>query len=163
MKTPEQFTTRQFIEELARLEFPDPSGVVLNHSAALATWGKIPAKEVGDIDAAISWENTQYLRRKVGWNVTRKIVGYRDNGAPIQLIITQDDDQRFDLHRWDFSAKRWQETGQGRIYIPEMQFGGTQDAETSIYVASESHVIETMTDTGRPKDAERLRRMHTAD
>lgn len=156
------FADRTVIDEVAKLKLPDPEGVMINHGAALAIRGAISLSEIHDVDAAISYENMKALRLRVGWAVVRKTVAYGANQKPIQLIVTQDDQERYDFHRWDFSTVRYKNTGRGRIGIAQMQQDGTQDPETGIWVASLEHVIETMTDTGREKDERRLELLRTS-
>ena len=149
-------TTRHFdhpiLAEITQLGLPDHDNIVVNHSAALAIWGVDIGREPNDIDMATSLKNIRHLRQKLGWEVIRQVAGYHTDGTPVELLVTHDAENRFDVHRWDFSREQYEKTGRGRIYLPEQKDNSYRDVVTGIYVATPEYVLSTKRQTGRQKD-----------
>lgn len=147
------------LEEISQLAMPDHDNIVVNHSAALAIWGVAIGREPNDIDLASSLQNIRHLRQKFGWEVIRHVAGYSQDGTPIEVLVTHDKNNRFDVHRWDFSRERYNKTGRGRIYLPEQKEQSYRDVATGIYVATPEYVLMTKRDTGRQKDEQDVERI----
>lgn len=147
--------SRQFdhplIEEVHRLGMPDHDNIVINHSAALAIWGIPLGREPSDIDFATSLENIEYLREKLGWQVTQHVAGYQGEAA-FTGVFARDAHRRFDAHQFDFSRERYAQTGQGKIELVEQKTHSVRDETTGIYVATPEFVLMTKRETGRKKD-----------
>ncbi|GEM_PF-1336243 len=154
-----KFANRELIEEVAALGMPYPEEIVINHGAALVIRGIRPERENGDIDMATNLENNQYLEHELGFRAVRMLVGISKEGKERTVISRRDDKDRFDIHRWDFSMYRYNRTGKGRIYLPELGTMSDQDPETGIWVAKPELVALTKRETGRPQDEEDLRRI----
>ena len=151
----EQFDGR-LLAEIQALDLPHPEDFVLNHSGALAERGIIPIESVGDIDGSTSIENLRCLRQRIGWTIRRQIIGYRTDGHPITVVSTQDEDRRFDLHRWDFSMFDFNRTGNGKISLDAQKEFSDQDPVTRLYVASARYVERTNLEIDLPKKSARL-------
>lgn len=150
---------RELIDEVAALGMPFPEEVVINHGAALVVRGIRPEHEGGDIDMAASLENNLYIEEELGFRATRMLVGIASDGKERTVISRRDKDNRFDVHRWDFSMYRYNRTGKGRIYLPELGSMSDQDPETGIWVARPKLVALTKYESGREKDEEDIRRI----
>ena len=147
----------RLLSKINKLQLPDPEGVVLNSSGALAEWGVIPMDSVGDIDATISEENILALRERVGWYLGRKVVGEsRHTGRPIKIDVIYDEEHEFDFHRHNFSFFDYHRIGQGRHSLQMQIEHSTQDLRTGIFVATPEYVVRTKLETGRAKDTERI-------
>jgi len=154
-----KFANRQPIDEVAALGMPYPEEIVINHGAALVIHGIRPEHEDGDIDMATNLENNQYLEHELGFRAVRMLVGISRDGQERTVISRRDDKNRFDVHRWDFSMYRYNRTGKGRIYLPELGAMSDQDPDTGVWVAKPELVALTKRETGRKKDEEDLRRI----
>lgn len=154
-----KFANRQPIDEVAALGMPYPEEIVINHGSALAIRGIRPEHDDGDIDMATNLENNQYLEQELGFRAIRMLVGISKKGKERTVISRRDDKDRFDVHRWDFSMYRYNRTGKGRMYLPELGSMSDQDPETGIWVAKPELVALTKRETGRKKDQEDLRRI----
>lgn len=148
------FPNRQPIDEVAALGMPNPEGIVINHGAALVIHGIRAEHDDGDIDAAVDFDNIQYLENELGFRAVRMVVGISRRNQERTVISRRDDKDRFDFHRWDFSMHRYNQTGKGRLYLPELIDMSDQDDQTGIWVARPELVRLTKLATGRPKDAE---------
>ena len=145
------------LRKINELQLPDPEGVVLNSSGALAEWGVIPMESVGDIDATISNENIEALRERVGWILGKKVVGEsRHTGQPIEIDVIYDENRYFDFHRYNFSFFDYHRIGKGRHTLQMQIEHSTQDPGTGIFVATPEYVVRTKLETGRVKDADRI-------
>ena len=140
------------IDEVAALGMPYPEEVVINHGAALVIWGIRDERPTGDIDAATNLENNLYLEERLGFVALQMVVGTSRDGKERTVVSRRDEAGRFDIHRWDFSMYRYNRTGKGRIYLPELGANSAQDSQTGIWVAKPQFVRETMLETGRPQD-----------
>lgn len=147
-----RFPNRLIIDEVAALGMPSPEESVITHGGALVVWGIRPEHEDGDIDIATSLENNQFVERELGFRAMRMIVGIQADGSEQTVIARRDLKGRFDMHRWDFSPKRYQQTGKGRLYLPELYLRSIQDEHTGIWVALPELVRETKQGSGRAKD-----------
>ena len=147
-----KFVNRGPIDEMAALRLPFPEEVIINHGASLVVWGVRGERTDGDIDAATSLENNLYLEEKLGFTALQMLVGVSSDGKERTVVSRRDPDNRFDMHRWDFSMYRYNRTGKGRIYLPELGANSVQDSQTGIWVAKPQFVRETMLETGRPQD-----------
>lgn len=146
----------QLLGRIADLGLPHNDEFVLTGSGALAERGVIPIEEVGDIDGVTSHENMTYLRRKIGWSVIRRTVGYSQSGRRVRVMALADKAKEFDVFPWDFSIYDHHRTGNGRIQLPELIEFSDQDSVTGIWVARLDYIARTKQETGRPKDARRL-------
>lgn len=153
------FHHRAIIDEVAALGMPYPEEIVINHGAALVVRGIRPENEGGDIDAATNLENNQYLEDELGFRAVRLTVGVSADGIERTIISRRDSEGRFDIHRWDFSMQRYNQTGKGRIYLPELGAMSDQDDETGIWVARPELVLLTKQQTGREKDIQDIGRI----
>jgi hypothetical protein len=145
------------LKKISALQLPDPEGVVLNSSGALAEWGIIPMESVGDIDATISNENIEALRERVGWILGRKIVGEsRHTGLPIEIDVVFNQDHEFDFHRYNFSFFDYYRIGKGRHTLQMQIEHSIQDPRTGIFVTTPEYVVRTKLETGRDKDQKRI-------
>ncbi|MGB3945727.1 MAG: hypothetical protein WBK76_02705 [Candidatus Saccharimonadales bacterium] len=149
-----KFHDRGPIDEVAALGLPYPEEVVINHGSALVIWGIRSENAGGDIDAATNLENNLYLEQTLGFTALRMVVGVSQDGKERAVLSRRDSQMRFDMHRWDFSIHRWNRTGKGRIYLPELGSRSIQDEHTGIWVATPELVRETKLETGRTKDAD---------
>jgi hypothetical protein len=147
-----EFVNRGPIDEMAALGMPYPEEVVINHGAALVVWGVRNERPDGDIDAATNLENNLYLENELGFRAVQMVVGVSKDGKERTVVSRRDENGRFDIHRWEFSMYRYNRTGKGRIYLPELGANSVQDPETGIWVARPLLVRETMLETDRPKD-----------
>ncbi len=154
-----KFANRELIDEVAALGMPYPEEIVINHGAALVIRGIRPEHENGDIDMATNLENNLYLEHELGFRAVRMLVGISKEGKERTVISRRDDKDRFDVHRWDFSMYRYNRTGKGRMYLPELGTMSDQDPDTGIWVAKPELVALTKRETGRPQDEEDLRRI----
>jgi hypothetical protein len=152
----ERFDGR-LLSKISKLQLPDPEGVVLNSSGALAERRVIPMDSVGDIDATISEENILSLQERVGWYLGKKVVGAsRHTGRPLEITVIYDENKEFDFHRHGFSVFDYNRTGQGRHSLQTQIEFSDQDPATGIYVASIDYVVGTKLETNRVKDADRI-------
>ena len=126
------------IGEVVALNLPVQEEVIITDGAARVLNGMREEHEDGDIDLVTCLENVQYLRKELGWRAVRMLVGYSKDGEPREIVATRDAKERFDVHRWHFSMKRFNENGgkNGRIYLPELGKLSVQDTETGIWVAT---------------------------
>jgi hypothetical protein len=147
-----EFVNRVPIDEVAALGMPYPEEIVINHGAALVAWGVRGENPNGDIDMATNLENNLYLERKLGFKAIQMVVGVSKQGKERTVVSRRDSDERFDCHRWDFSMYRYNRTGKGRIYLPELGVLSVQDEQTGLWVATPSLVRLTKLETGREKD-----------
>lgn len=147
-----EFVNRGPIDEMAALGMPIPEEVIINHGAALVIWGIRNERPNGDIDAATNLENNVYLEEQLGFTALRMIVGVSGDGKERTVISRRDEKNRFDIHRWDFSMYRYNRTGKGRMYLPELGSMSVQDTKTGIWVATPEQVRLTKLETGRPQD-----------
>lgn len=154
-----RFHHRELIDEVAGLGMPHPEEIVINHGAALVIRGIRPEREDGDIDMATSLENNLFLEEQLGFRAVRMTVGVSRDGKERSVISRRDDKNRFDVHRWDFSMSRYNRTGKGRIYLPELGSMSEQDPRTGIWVARPGLVALTKRETGRKKDEQDLLRI----
>jgi hypothetical protein len=154
-----EFYNRSLIDEVAALEMPIPEEIVINHGAALVIRGIRPEHENGDIDMATNLENNQFLEHELGFRAVRMVVGISSAGKERTITARRDVDDRFDVHRWDFSMFRYNRTGKGRLYLPELGSMSDQDPETGIWVARPELVLLTKLETGRPQDEDDIRRI----
>ena len=145
------------LDKTAALGLPHKDDFVITHSAALAERGVIAIEEAHDIDGVTSPENMAYLQRQMGWRVTQRTVGYRQDRTPVGVMALSDANEEWDVYPWDFSDYDSQQTGNGRAQLDALKEVSTQDPVTMIWVARIEWVARTMRGTGRPKDAERLR------
>ena len=152
----DQFYNRAPIDEVAALGMPFPDEVIINHGAALVIWGVREERLTGDIDAATNLENNLYLEEKLGFTALRMVVGVSADGKERTVISRRDKDQRFDIHRWDFSMYEYNRTGQGRMYLTTLATMSVQDPKTGIWVLKPAGVRLTMLETGRPQDEEMI-------
>lgn len=139
------------LASVGELDLLRPNNFVINHSAALAVFGLLE-REPNDIDASSDLRNIRDLRRRLGFEIVRRIVGYREDGTPIEILSSTDAAGKFDIHRWDFSMKRWRETGKGRVYLHEQKEYAVQDPNSGLWVSTPEYVIETKEQTDRDKD-----------
>lgn len=146
------FPDRTPLDEIAALHLPYPQEVIINHGAALVARGIRLEHENGDIDVVTNLENNLYLESELGFRAVQMVVGTDSLGNDKTIISLRDDDNRFDVQRWDFSIHRHNHTGKGRIYLTELAAMSDQDPETGIWVAKPELVLLTKLDTGRPKD-----------
>ena len=153
------FRNRELIEEVAGLGMPHPEEIVINHGAALVIRGIRPEHEGGDIDMATNLENNLYLEEELGFRAVRMVVGISQDGKERTIMARRDSEDRFDVHRWDFSMYRYNRKGHGRIYLPELGSMSDQDADTGIWVARPELVMLTKLETGREKDKRDVRRI----
>ncbi len=137
--------------EVAALRLPEPDKFVINHSAALDIYGLL-GRPYNDIDAAASLRNIRFLRSEHDFSIHRKIVGYKTDRQPVEIIVSQDDDERFDIHRWDFSMQEYRRTGLGRIALKGVISHSIQHPELRLRVAVPGFVLATKVDTGREQD-----------
>ncbi|MES2876762.1 MAG: hypothetical protein V4678_04825 [Patescibacteria group bacterium] len=143
---------RDPIDEMAALGMPFPQEIIINHGAALAIWGIRPEHSAGDIDAATNLENNQYLEAELGFTALQMVVGTSDDGKERTVVSRRDISERFDIHRWDFSMWRYNRTGKGRMYLPELGSMSVQDSQTGIWIATPELVRLTKLETNRKKD-----------
>ncbi len=146
----------RILKKIEALQLPHPYDFVLNSSGALAERGVIPVEEVGDIDGSTCETNHEYLRRALGWQTIRKIIGYSAAEAPIYVRVTHDPEELFDVHYRDFSQFDYKRTGNGRIMLDEQKACSQQDPNTGVWVATVDYVERTKRETGRDKDMRRL-------
>ena len=151
-----EFVNRGPIDEMAALQLPFPEEVIINHGASLVIWGIRGERPNGDIDAATNLENNLYLEEKLGFTALQMLVGFSSEGKRRTVVSRRDETGRFDIHRWDFSMHRYNRTGRGRIYLPELGANSVQDTKTGIWVAKPQFVRQTMLETGRPQDEEMI-------
>lgn len=147
-----EFVNRGPIDEMAALGMPIPEEVIINHGVALVIWGIRDERPNGDIDAATNLENNQYLEEQLGFRAVRMVVGISADGKERTVISRRDENNRFDIHRWDFSMYRYNRKGRGRMYLPELGSMSVQDSETGIWIAKPELVRLTKLETGRPQD-----------
>ena len=147
-----EIINRDPIDEMAALGMPIPEEIVINHGAALVVWGIRLERPGGDIDAATNLENNLYLENELGFRAVQMLVGTSRDGKPRTVVSRRDADDRFDIHRWDFSIHRYNRTGKGRVYLPELGANSIQDPVTGIWIARPDFVRETKLETGRPQD-----------
>lgn len=147
-----QFYNRAPIDEVAALGMPYPEEIVINHGAALVIHGVREENEAGDIDSATSLENNLYLENQLGFRAVQMVVGITRDGKERTVVSRRDEHDLFDFHRWDFSMYRYNQTGKGRMYLPELGSMSVQDSETGIWVAAPALVRLTMLESGRKKD-----------
>jgi len=145
--------------EVADLGLPEPDQFVINHSAALAIFGMLD-RTPNDIDAATSLRNIRFLRKDRDFPIERRVVGYTADGRPITILVSQDEDKRFDVHRWEFSLKQYRETGLGRIALRDIIPDTAQHPTLGIRVAVPRLVLATKEDTGRPQDEQDILYAH---
>ncbi|MBC7512575.1 hypothetical protein H7142_02880 [Candidatus Saccharibacteria bacterium] len=151
-----EFVNREPIDELAALGMPIPEEIVINHGAALVIWGIRNERLNGDIDAATSLENNLYLEESLGFTALQMAVGISQEGKERTVVSRRDGNERFDIHRWDFSMYRYNRTKKGRMYLPELGTMSVQDPKTGIWVLKPAGVRLTMLETGRPQDEEMI-------
>ncbi|MCB9819920.1 hypothetical protein H6796_01295 [Candidatus Nomurabacteria bacterium] len=147
-----KFYDRKIIDEVAELGLPHPEDVVINHGSALVIRGIRPERDGGDIDACTCLENNLYAQHELGFRAVSMSVGVSFDSVERTVIARRDEADRFDLHRWDFSMHKYDRTGRGRIYLPELKEQSDQDGETGIWVARPEMVLLTKLDSGREKD-----------
>lgn len=137
--------------EVNALNLPEPDRFVINHSAALDIFG-ILDRPYGDIDAATSLRNIRFLRSELGFTIARKTVGYSSSGESVEVVVSHDEDKRFDVHRWDFSMYQYRQTGLGRIALKNIIPYSIQHPLSGIRVALPGFVLATKVNTGREQD-----------
>ena len=137
--------------EVADLGLPEPDKFVINHSAALAIFGLLN-RAPNDIDAAASLRNIRFLRQQHHFAIERRVVGYRSDGKPITIVVSSDEHNRFDIHRWEFSMQQYKATGLGRIALRDIIPHTVQHPTLGIRVAIPRLVLSTKVDTERPQD-----------
>lgn len=154
-----EFTNRALIDEVAALGMPFPEEVIINHGSAMVVCGIRPENSNGDIDMATNLENNLYLERELGFRAMQMVVGISSDGKERTVVSRRDVNDRFDVHRWDFSIHRFNQTGQGRLYLPELRSMSVQDDKTGIWVATPELVRLTKLDSGHDKDAHDISRI----
>jgi hypothetical protein len=160
-----QFPNRQPIEELAALGMPKP--VILNHGAAMVARGYRAERPNGDIDGCIDderGENWAYLTEQLGFIAVRKVVGISNRtGKPIEVDVLQDEKERFDFHRHDWSPHRHMRGKPGRISYAESIAMSDLDEETGIYVATKRLLLLEKMDSPREQDKFDVGRINDVD
>jgi len=147
----------RILAQVAELGLPRNDEFILTDSSALAEWGVIPFDEVGDIDGVTTRENIDYLRRKIGWKIIERTVGYKQDGRRVRVTAVGDEAKVFDIHPHGFSMYDYNRTGNGRIQPFDLIEFSTQDPATGLWVARIDYIDRTKRETGRAKDE--LRRL----
>jgi hypothetical protein len=155
------FPNRDILDEVAAIEFPNPSRVMITHSSALFARGIDLGRPMGDIDLVIDHENREHLIRNLGWAATGQRKYYAED-LPDNIRYILSPDERVDAFSHDFLPMLYRATGLGRVY-PDRLFAMhdpryDQDEETGLYVASTTQVLASKQGSGRKKDEDDIRR-----
>lgn len=153
--------THPIIDRVAALNFPNPAGVIITHSSALAARGMDLGRPLGDIDLVVTKDNQDYARYVLGFHAIKQERYYQED-LPENIRSTISPDGEFDVYSHDFIPKLFRKHGRGRVYpeklISLLDPRYDQDERTNLWVASFRFVEMTQDGTGRPKDADTLRR-----
>ena len=141
----------QALADVEALGLPQPDRFVINHSAALDIFGVLD-RRYSDIDAAASLANIRFLREHHAFSIERREVGSNKDGEPITILVSKDKDEKFDVHRWDFSVDLYNKTGIGRVALNSVISYSVQDPRTGIWVARPDYVLATKVGTNREND-----------
>ena len=145
------------------LGLPEPKRNAVTHGLALAAYG---LRDVyADIDMTTCVENIQHLRRELGFEVVRNVVGKQANGSDKEVLSTRGAltvdgvSYAFDVWQWDFSRQEYRDTRYGRIKleaIPTMLHVVTRTPVVTL-----EHILRVKS-LPRPgtHDEEDIRRIH---